>query len=268
MCDNGGWGRSTRKGFGPLTRHLVIPDTQIKPSHDLAFIRRIGQAAVKYKPDVIIQGGDWYDMHSLSSYDRGKKAHEGARFEDDIRAGNEAWAILNSVIDGEINRQKRNKKKAWNPRRVYLLGNHEARIPRYVNDFPYLEGTLSYDRFVHPGWERHGFLKKVWIDGFCYSHYFPNALSGRPIGGTAENRLSKLGCSFFAFHEQQMKVGVREVPSGRQWGFVCGSCYEHDESYRLGSNGEKRGIFVLNEVENGDCDPMFVSLNYLRRKFP
>jgi hypothetical protein len=42
----------------------------------------------------------------------------------------------------------------------------------------------------------------------------------------------------------------------------------HDEDYRgLQSNGEWRGIVVLNEVHNGGYDIMPLSMDYLRRKY-
>lgn len=248
-------------------RHLIIPDTQITPGTPMDHLSWIGEYAAEKRPDVIVMLGDWYDMHSLSSYDIGKKAHEGARFEEDIASGNLGWKLLSEPIQRE-KRRTRGHKNPWRPRLVYLLGNHEQRIERYVNDFPHLEGTLGYHRFEHPGWERWDFLKGVQIDGFWYQHYFPNSGSGRPIGGSIENRLGKLGCSFVAGHEQDLRMGVRTYPGGRQWGFVAGACYLYNPSYRRGANREKRGILVLNEVDGtGDCDPMWVSLGFLCRKY-
>jgi hypothetical protein len=40
------------------------------------------------------------------------------------------------------------------------------------------------------------------IDGVHYSHYFSNTHSGKPIGGSIDNRLNKIGHSFVAGHEQ------------------------------------------------------------------
>jgi hypothetical protein len=49
---------------------------------------------------------------------------------------------------------------------------------------------------------------------------------------------------------------------------ILGSFYTHEEEY-LGPQGNKhwRGFAMLNEVENGQYDEMFVSVNFLKRKY-
>ena len=51
-----------------MTKHLVIPDTQVKPEHSVKHLRWAGKYAAEKKPDVIIHIGDHGDMPSLSSY--------------------------------------------------------------------------------------------------------------------------------------------------------------------------------------------------------
>lgn len=52
---------------------LYIPDCQIKPDVPLDHLRWLGNYIVKKQPDIIVNGGDFADMPSLSSYDVGKK---------------------------------------------------------------------------------------------------------------------------------------------------------------------------------------------------
>ena len=79
-------------------KHLVIPDTQIKPGIDISHLNALGNYILDQRPDKIIMLGDWADMHSLSSYDSGKKAGEGARYDDDIVAANVALGVLMEPI--------------------------------------------------------------------------------------------------------------------------------------------------------------------------
>jgi len=74
--------------------HLVIPDVQAKPGIDFTYLNNIGKYIVEKKPDVIINIGDFADMPSLSSYDKGKKAFEGRRYLADIKASHEAMEAL------------------------------------------------------------------------------------------------------------------------------------------------------------------------------
>lgn len=244
-------------------RHLVIPDTQVKPGVPTDHLRWIGKYVMHVRPDRVISLMDHWDMPSLSSYDKGKKAMEGRRYKDDIDAGNEAWELLTKPL--------RTTRSGYRPDCHATLGNHEERIARAVNSDAALFGTLGYhDLAVSQDemWNLHGFLEPVLLDGVTYSHYFYNINTGRPLGGAVSNRLKTVGMSFTQGHQQVMDYANRPVGRTRHHGLVAGSCYLHDEEYRgPQANAEWRGIVVKHEVENGDYDVMFVSLNFLCRKY-
>lgn len=254
-----------------MRRHLIIPDTQVKPGVPTEHIDWAAQAILEYKPDVIVHLGDHWDMLSMGSYSApGSKEKEGSRIKDDVEFGNEAFIRLDKPMAAEIARLKAGKRKQWNPVRKYLRGNHDDRADRMVAADPRLEGIIGTDLLKVPdGWDVHPFLEIVEIDGVHYSHYFSNTHSGQPIGGSVDNRLNKIGRSFVQGHEQGFLYGVKQFPgSVTRHGLVAGSFYLHDESYRgLQSNGEWRGIVVLNEVQDGKYDIMPLSMDYLRRKF-
>jgi hypothetical protein len=48
---------------------------------------------------------------------------------------------------------------------------------------------------------------------------------------------------------------------------VAGAAYLHDEDYLGPQQAYWRGIVVKHQVENGSYDPMFVSLDFLCRKY-
>jgi hypothetical protein len=255
--------------------HLVLPDAQITPWSNTAFVGWIGRYIVDHfsgKDLTIINLGDWFDMPSLSSYDRGKRVFEGRRYVDDIQAGSRALDVLMAPLLEHQAEQRQRKVKQWNPRRVYILGNHEERILRATNDEAMLDGALSLSHvtepFVRQGWEVYDFLEVIDIDGIKYAHYFTNPANGRPLSGMIETRLKNIGCSFVQGHQQGLKSGMLETVSGRRRGIVAGSCYLDEQSYR-GPQGreEWRGVLVLHEVANGDFDLMEVSLSYLCRRY-
>jgi hypothetical protein len=261
-----------------LRTHVVIPDTQAKPGVPTDHLRWTGQYIVdKFAGQdiVVVHLGDHWDMFSLSSYDKGKKAHEGARVDLDIEAGNDAFAILNEPLErrqaweADQCRQKKDKIAFWQPRKVLLRGNHEYRIERAAENDAILDGLLSMSLLDSQDWEVHGFLDVVKIDGIAYSHYFYNPMTGRPYGGqNIETRLKTVGASFTMGHQQGLGYGMRYVMGRSQHGLVAGSCYLHDERY-LGPQGNThwRGIVVCHEVQDGSYDPMFVSLDYLCRRY-
>ena len=251
-------------------KHLVIPDTQVRPGDDLTFLNRIGQYIVDKKPDTIVCLGDFADMPSLSSYDRGKKAFEGRRYKNDIEASHEAMnALLEPIVDYNA-QQRRNGKKTYRPRMVLTLGNHEERINRAVNDDAKLEGVLDIGHLQYKeyGWEVYPFLEIVVVDGIAYSHYFVTGVAGRPAS-TANAQLNKQHMSCVAGHQQGLQIATAQRADGRALtAIIAGSCYEHDEDY-LGFQGNRhwRGIMMLHEIQDGSFDLMPVSLNYLERKY-
>lgn len=247
-------------------RHFVIPDTQIRPGVPTDHIDWIARYCVEQKPDVIVVLGDFWDFPSLNSHEeKGSLPTEGARYLDDIKAGNEAFARLCKPIEAETARLHKNHDARWRPEKHFLMGNHEDRADRAAIQDPKYLGHIGSENCDTRDFKRHPFLERVWIDGICYSHYFQNSHSSRPIGGGVENRLAKVGSPFVQGHEQGFKPGSRDVASGGTWrGIIAGSCYLHIEAYR-GRQGQDhwRGIVVLNEVENGRFSCSDVTLRWL-----
>lgn len=251
-----------------MTTHLVIPDTQVKPGVPTDNLRWFGMYAAEKMPDVIVHLGDHWDMPSLSSYDKGKRAMEGRRYRADVQAGNDGMALLNAGIEEGIAKTRRGKRGIWRPRRILLRGNHEQRIIRATEMDAALDGTIGYYDLESPGWDVYDFLEVVDIDGVCYSHYYANRGTGKPLGGMAMTRLKQLGHTFIQGHQQTLEVATRFVLDKQQWGIVAGAAYLHDEYY-LGYQGNHhwRGILRLASVKDGSFDPMFISLDSLCRRY-
>lgn len=253
-----------------MTRHIIIPDCQIKPGDDVSFLSWIGKYIADKKPDVIVQIGDFADMPSLSSYDVGKKSFEGRTYQNDIEAARQAMAFLAAPILKEQVRLETNKKKRWNPKFILTLGNHEHRIDRAIENDRKLDGLISVDDLDYEGygWTVFPFLEPVVIDGVCYAHYLCSGVMGRPIT-SARMLLTKKHMSCVVGHQQGRDVAYAHRADGRQMtAIIAGSCYLHDEGYlNTQTNSHWRGLVVLNEVVDGTFDEMFVSLDYLRSKY-
>ena len=251
-------------------KHLVIPDTQVKPDISLDYLTWIGQYAAAKKPDVIVQIGDFADLPSLSSYDIGKKSFEGRTYKSDVRASIKGMKALMEPIKKEQQRLVRNKDKRWKPRLVLTLGNHEERILRAIEYDRKLEDLIGVDdlKYEEFGWEVYPFLDVIVIDGIAYSHYFTSGVMGRPCT-TAQAMLNKKHMSCFAGHQQGRQIAYARRADGTEiTGIIAGSCYEHDEDYlNMQSNNHWRGVYMLHEATDGSFDEMAVSLDYLKRTY-
>ncbi|MEM7468889.1 MAG: hypothetical protein AAF387_18635 [Pseudomonadota bacterium] len=255
-----------------MTTHLFIPDSQVRDDEPTDQLEWIGRYIVDYKPDVIINAGDFADMPSLSHWDKGKKKSEGKRVAVDFRAARDAMNKLMHPLDAYNSTRRFRKEKQYKPDLHLTLGNHEDRVTRAIEGDAKLEGAFSIEddlNYEAWGWRVYPFLEVVHIDGVAYSHYFANPMTGKPYGGLAATRLKTIGHSFTMGHVQTLDTAQRFLTNGqRQRALIAGAAYLHNEDYK-GPQGNPhwRGIIVKHEVREGGYDLMEVSLDYLCRRY-
>jgi hypothetical protein len=255
---------------GEYKTHFILPDCQIRPGVPLDHLAWAANYCVTKKPDRIICIGDFADFPSLSSYDIGKKSFEGRTYLNDIEVAREAMGIFMSPILREIERTHRNHRRQWNPTFDFFEGNHEERNRRAVNSDRKLEGLVGVEnlRLEEWGWKYHPFLEVAVLDGIAYSHYFTSGSMGRPVtSASALARKKHMSCVMG--HVQKRDIAYEYTGDGRQ--ITCiftGVFYQHDEEY-LGPQGNKcwRGVWVLNNVKEGEFDEKPISLRHLKEKY-
>ena len=241
---------------------LFIADCQVKPDIDTTYLRAIGQYIVDKKPDVVVNIGDFFDMESLSSYDKGKLSFEGRRLQKDIEAGKQGMKELLAPL-----RNYQKISPEYKPRMVFCLGNHEERLMRIPANSSEFEGFVGYHLLeLEKDWEVQPFLKPVNIQGINFVHYIAHPMTGRPYGGTAASMLKNVGCSFCVGHKQTLEVAIQPVLDGSmRLGIVAGASYIFDEDYKKAGFGNShfRGVVMLHDAKNGFADPSFISTKFL-----
>ena len=252
-------------------KHLVIPDTQVLPGVSLNHLNALGNYIVDKKPDVVVQIGDFADMHSLSSYDVGRKAGEGARYERDIAAATTAMMVLMDPLYDYNKDRAKHKKKQYTPDQILTLGNHENRINKHTNNYPVLHGRLGTEDLAYAdwGWDVYDFLEVVERDGIAYSHFFPRNANGQIVqtyrgAPNARVQVQREQQSCTSGHLQGLSYHIQQLRDRRHQGLIAGSFYLHEEDY-LSPQGTAywRGVIMKHEVDDGNYDPMFVSIKYL-----
>ena len=146
--------------------HLIIADTQCKPSQSLSYMLSLGKYIADKQPDVIIHIGDHYDFESLSTYDKGKRSFEGRRLKADIEAGNEGLRLLTLPLKELQKEQETRGEKVYKPEMVFVAGNHENRLDRLVDDVRWKYGTPP-----------EGNANYAWLQHIIY-HLAPNGVAG------------------------------------------------------------------------------------------
>lgn len=244
--------------------HLVIPDSHAHPDHNNERYSWLGELINDIKPDVVIDIGDFWDMPSLSQYDKGGKSFEGRRYKRDVESGLEAQDRIYEIT-------RRSKRRL--PRWVRCLGNHENRIVRAIERDPILEGTIGLDDLESKeyGWEEHPFLEPVSIDGVCYQHYFVSGISGRPISGEriGLSLVAKQLSSCTQGHSHLFDYYLRNNANGSSiHGLSVGVYQDYDADWAGPSNHVwHRGVCVCRGVENGSYDLEFISLKRIKEAY-
>lgn len=249
--------------------HLVLPDPHAHPDYSNERADWAGKLIVDLKPDVVINLGDMWDLASFSGYDKGKARFHGRQYRKDLDAGLEfddrLWAPI-----------KKAKKKR--PRRVFFEGNHEERMRRALDQQPELEGTIgfkdfqldiNYDEVVeYTNGSTPGCLE---IDGIVYAHYFVSGVMARAIGGEhpAYSLLTKQFQSATCGHVHVYDHCVRTDATGRRLnGLVAGVFQDYDSPWAGEVNKLwTRGLFIKRQVENGNYDLEFVSMERLKKEY-
>jgi hypothetical protein len=216
------------------------------------------------KPDVVIDIGDWFDMPSLCSYDKGKKGFEGRRYNKDIAVGVDAQDRMLTIV-------RRQKQKL--PRFVRTLGNHENRIVRAIECDPILEGTIGLNDLQSANylWEEHPFLEPVDIDGVSYAHYFISGILGKPIGGEnhAKSLLIKQLKSCTQGHSHLFDYCIRTSADCRRiQSLVVGSYLDYKAEWAgPATNLWWNGVVLCTNVEKGQYDMSQISIQQLKEAY-
>ena len=244
-----------------MATHLVIGDPHCNPKASNDRFLWAGKLARDLKPDTIICMGDFSSLDSLSSYDKGKKSFEGRRYKKDIDHAHDALEKFNKGLNGRRSRK------------VMLLGNHEDRIDRIVDETPELDGTISTKdlKFKEFGWEVIAYQEPVAIDGVHYCHNYPTGIMGKPISGDniARSLLLKNKVSSTVGHCHLFDYSMCTVPTGRKVIGLSAGCYlHHKEDYAR--NTQRlwwSGLIVKRNGRQGEYDIETVEYNTVKRRY-
>lgn len=249
---------------------LVIPDSHFSPEKDSRRADWLGNAILELDPDVILQTGDFNDLGSLSSYDKGRRSAEMRRYRNDIATSLNALERINKPLE-EYNKQRKNIRKAQRriPRKILTLGNHEQRIVRAVEISPELYETLKiedlgYEQF---GWEVIPYRDTIEIEGIWCSHNYVSGVKGEAISGLniAASLLSKNMTSCLVGHSHVLDWAIRSKPNGDKLMSLSAGCFLEEPTFEGATDTLWwSGLCVLHNVKNGCYDLETISIDRVK----
>lgn len=206
-----------------MRRILFVPDVHAKYHNQRAY-RAMLSFALDFKPTVICILGDFQDCYSVSSFGKDPEKNE-ADISVELAPGIE---LLNKTLDLLKPQQS-----------FYLLGNHEHRLQRYINDqapvvrrmFPSLKemfGIPSKMNMIPYG----DFVK---FDDLAVCH-------GISIGRHCTSKmLDKLGVNVLHGHTHKLQMSCKTIMDRTIRAYSCGWLgdigqieYDQFPDYQLG----------------------------------
>lgn len=227
----------------------------------------LGDFILDHRPDVIIDIGDFSDMVSLSTYDKGKQSGWNNSFLKDCEAARDASRRSFGRIKDV---------KGYRPRIVRLGGNHDqGRIDKFVNDNPELEGIVSVDKLglTDYGAEYVPFREIKIIDGIAYCHFFYDRDSRYPLQ-TARAVLTKKVHSSVYGHTHIRDFAETVAADGRRVEVLNAGCFLDPDRKGFGYAGLQgverwwSGLVMLHLLDNrGSFDPRFYGIKEIQKKY-
>ena len=135
-----------------------------------------------------------------------------------------------------------------------VIGFEDFKFDDYYNEVVRYDGGLP------------GIYKR---DGILFAHFFPTGVSGRPIGGErpAHMLLAKNGMSTIAAHSHTLDFATRRTVADKTLNGLVVGCYQEFINPWAGPIGKfwQAGVAILRNVEDGEYDLQWVSINSLRK---
>ena len=210
---------------------LVVPDCHVGPNQDLSRFVSLNNLILNKQPTNIIFMGDFITLESLSNWDLNKAGiMEGRRYQEDINSGIKALKLCLKDV-----------KETYNPNLIFIKGNHENRLDRYLDSKPELKQHLDLNKDLKL--KEFGFDSIVEYKEYCdimgtlFTHSPMNAANQCVSGKFAIHRAAEMTHTSLVFGHCHRKETVNFYRHGADditQVLTCGAFFEHTDSYAYG----------------------------------
>ena len=255
---------------------LIIPDGHVDADQDLSRWVYLGNLIIARKPDMIVQLGDFLTMKSLSFWDKNNRlTMEDLRFAKEMQAGRTVMDLLFGPMNHYNKKMRDQKGKQYKPEVIWLEGNHEYRIDRYMDQHPVMQGQLELHLPQNLNYGAYPidlivpYKEYVYRDGIAFCHV---PFNGRaPVTGIyiAKRALEVMGMSVVFGHAHRWQEqdfdrhGVSTIQA------LCAGCFfEQDDDYVKGTQlTYRRTVAILHQYAVGLFDVEAISIARLRTEY-
>lgn len=233
------------KGF----KALILPDVHIDHKGYDKVYGVVKKFVSDFEPDIIYLLGDFADCASLSGWDLSKKRKmEGRRHAKEIKNVDKELSYLSTHTD----------------KLVWLEGNHEYRVERYLDDHPEVEGLIEYQEQIdlkkyNCEWVPYNKIYKVGKLNMIHGRY-ANKYHAAKHSGKIDGNLV-----YCHTHVPQRFCSIKENATPRSvWCLGC--LCKKNPSYLKGAEGAwLHGFGILYVAGNGEFN--LYSVDIINNRF-
>ncbi len=243
---------------------LVIGDSHIDETQDLRRFAAAGNLIGAERPDYVISIGDFLSFNCLSEWDKNnRKTMEGKRYHKEVLAGAEAVKLL---------KKKYKPTKTYSANWVFIEGNHEYRLPRYLNQYPVFDGSVNIQEDLGiTDWQWVPYKTVLRINGVGFTHIPINGL-GRPIGNpnvaTKAVKLFDHSVVFGHTHTLDHAAEHRHGGAHLHQALGVGCFFEHVDEYAMGSKTDYwRGLVMMDIYGQNRFDFRTIAMSQLLKQY-
>ena len=253
---------------------LPIGDCHVYEEDDLTRFHILGKFILDKKPTHIVFMGDFLTLNCLSNWDRNKRMRmENKRYSLEVDVGNEALDAIFAPVDKYNKFMTKTKRKKYRPTIVYLEGNHENRLTRYLEVDPTFDGFVSVQKDL--------LLKKrkiiyvpyreyFYINGIGFTHIpFNEAKEISGVDITKKASLVTFDSVVFAHtHKLERSNWHKQGQKHLQQILSVGCYFQHHEDYVHGRVTRYwKGLVLLDNWKEGRFDIECHALSKLQREY-
>lgn len=228
-------------------RRLFVPDCHF-PNHDQRAFDLMLDVASDFRPNEVVYLGDFQDCYCVSDYSKNP---------------NQNWKLLSEELEAGQAAMRELEKRARANAYVFIEGNHENRIERYLHAYAPVLGDLGSVREIlkipanyrYYPYGQKNFYK---MPGLVATH--GTVTSKHP----AYASIQKLGCSLIFGHTHRLQKAVTRNLEGEEFrGYNCGWLGDMQKAaeyikdvadwslgFALGVWTEKEFFIELNHIQN------------------
>lgn len=254
---------------------LILPDAHTTPERNFERFKALSRYIITTQPDNIANLGDFGTYDSISAWNKNRKLTlEGQRFEAEIEAANKALDLIESEISKFNVVKSKGKKAQYRPFKLFIKGNHEDRIDRYLDENPQMQGLINHDKLLKLNerkWLAIDYKDDYYIHGTAFTHApihnGGQAISGKYVCAKALDLYSK---SVIFGHTHRLQIDSRRSKGDNlRIAMTSGCFFDIDPQYAKGSPKEYwKGIHRIVHTNDGQFEIVDqISLDRLLKEY-